>query len=236
MCVRNVLKSQENGNMRGYLMSKGLFYKNVIITSLPLGGIGWISSILTEVHKKMFNLRLHWNYEISKFEATRERRLLPKGWNTVWEAEPERLVKHGFDKVIAIRKTLEDQIFSMALYHHPELTYDQILNQMAGFLSPIKNKWCRFEKACEFKHERFRSYHINDLNKHTKKYFNDMLDFLEFPKEDRPFLIPVKAYRNWECYSNISRSGQEQLEAHLTKIKELYLNDLKLYDQEVQFS
>jgi len=57
----------------------GLLSKNVIITSMELGGIGWFTSILSEIHKYMFGHEIPWRYEISRFEATRARRPLPKG-------------------------------------------------------------------------------------------------------------------------------------------------------------
>jgi len=212
---------------------EGLLDMNVIFTTMELGAVGWFSSVLSEIHEYMFGEPIPWQYEIAKFEATRERRLLPTGWSTVWNADPKALVKRGFDKVIAVQKSLVDQCISMAMYHYPDCFYEKLERENPLFFMPIKEKWCKFESYSMFKHKKFKMFHIDNLNRHTKKEYNEMLDFLGFPKKGRPLILPVKAYRNWECYSNISRSGREQLDGVLPKIKQLYLSDVSLYKEVV---
>lgn len=209
--------------------------KNVIITSMELGGVGWFTSILSEIHNKMFGSPIRWNYEISRFEATRERRPLPKGWCTVWNARPSELVNRGYDKVLGLQKSLEDAIYSHTLYHRIEIVekyndlrdaIDWIMSYYPGFFGTIKRKWLRMEVPC--KHEKYKRFHLDALNRYTVKTFEEVLDFLEFPKEGRPMLLPVKAYRDWESYSNVSRTKDYKLEAKVKQINSLYLNDLKL--------
>lgn len=193
---------------------------------MELCGVGWVTSVLSEIHEKMFGVPIRWNYEISRFEATRERRPLPRGWCTTWNADPRLLVKRGYDKVIGLQKSLEDACYSHALYYHPETPYWEIMEKNPQFFLPVKDKWLRMERP--FVHPKYRKFHLDYLNTHTVRAFNEMLDFLEFPKEGRPLIVPVKAYRNWECYSNVSLSGKEQMAGQLPKIKELYLSDLNL--------
>ena len=245
--------------------------KNVIITSMELGGVGWFTSILSEIHKKMFGSPIRWNYEISRFEATRERRPLPKGWCTVWNARPRELVNRGYDKVLGLQKSLEDAIYSHTLYHRIEVVekyndlrdaIDWIMSYYPGFFGTIKRKWLRMEVPC--KHEKYKRFHMDALNRYTVKSFEEVLDFLEFPNDERPsnaelfaiilktwfdvknswvylaeklieliaqfrpMLLPVKVYRDWEAYSNVSRTKDYVLSPGIKKINALYMNDLKL--------
>ena len=200
---------------------------------MELGAIGWFTSILSDIHNEMFGVPIRWNYEISHFEATRERRPLPIGWCNVWNANPELLLKRGYDKVICLQKSLNDAIYSMVIYHHPEQTFDWLMRQTPEFFLPIKEKWQKLERFRSFTHDRFLFVHVDDLNTFPKKYFNKVFDFLGFPKENRPKLLPIKCYRDWECYSNISRSPKDQFHGQLPKIKELYLRDLNLKMKEV---
>ena len=238
---------------------------------MELGGVGWFTSFLSEVHNEMFGVPIRWNYEISRFEATRERRSLPKGWSTVWNANPVILLKRKFDKVICLQKSLEDAIYSNAIYHHPDKPFEWLMRQNPAFFMPIKEKWMAMEKHENLKNERFRFVHLDYLNRFPKKGFNDVLDFLEFPKQNRPsdeklfgaklkswfnevnvdqwewlamklihfienirpIYLPIKCYRDWECYSNISRNPGDQFHGQIPKIKELYLQDLKLKMKEL---
>ena len=79
-----------------------------------------------------------------------------------------------------------------------------------------------------FEHEKYRRFHMDALNRYTVKTFEEVLDFLEFPKENRPMIIPAKVYRDWESYSNVSRTKDYRLDGKIRQINELYLNDLKL--------
>ena len=203
---------------------KGLLDQNVILTSVQLGGVGWFTSILSEVHKDMFGLPIRWNYEISRFEATRVRRPLPKGWCTVWDARPEDLVKRKYDKVIGLQKSLEDVYYSHALYNRPDMTYQEILDKEPWFFNAVKEKWLRMEKT--FEDERYMRFHLDDLNNHTCEFFKKALDFLGFPDEGRPIIVPVKVYRNWECYSNVGFKKDKPLVGQLVKIKEMYYKEV----------
>ena len=203
---------------------KGLENKNVMLTSVALCGIGWFTSIISKIHKDMFGKPIRWNYEVSRFEATRARRPLPRGWCTVWNAPPADLVKRDYYRVIGLQKSLEDVYYSHALYHRPEMTYEEILDKEPWFFNQAKEKWLRMEKP--FEHDNYMRFHLDDLNTYTVEFFNKALDFLGFPKEGRPTIIPVKAYRNWECYSNINLKKGHVLTEQISKIKEMYYKEV----------
>ncbi len=241
-------------------ITKGLENKSVMLTSVELGGVGWFTSIISKIHKDMFGKPISWNYEVSRFEATRVRRPLPRGWCTVWNARPEDLVKRDYYRVIGLQKSLEDVYYSHALYHRPEMTYDEILDKEPWFFNEAKEKWLRMEKP--FEHENYMRFHLDDLNTYTVEFFSKALDFLGFPNEERPtnarlfaivlkawfeehnswehlaqklidlisqfrtHLLPVKAYRNWECYSNVSLKKGHVLKGNLKKIKEMYYEEV----------
>ena len=200
--------------------------KNICLTSTELGGVGWFTSIISEVHDQLYQglPSKQWNYEISRFEATRHRRPLPKGWCTVWNADPLILLERGFDKVIVLQRSLEDSYLGMGIYMYPDLPIDKIEGENERFFGIIKRKWEFLERYKDFEHPRFMYVHFDDLNNHTVKTFNKVFDFLEFTDNNRPILIPVKVWRNWECYSNVQKSGGEWFETYdpLFKIKEKY--------------
>ena len=154
--------------------------KNVIITSTELGGVGWFTSVISEVHDALYPKLpgKWWNYEVSRFEATRHRRPLPTGWSNVWNADPKILVERGFDKVIVLQKELTDAYYGMAIYMYPDLPIDKIKEKNERFFQIIKRKWDVMEKYRDFKHENFMYVHFNDLNNHTVKTFNELFDFL----------------------------------------------------------
>lgn len=215
---------------------------NVVITTPELGGVGWFTSIVSQAwnHQHPGPYKLRWRYESSTFEATRKRRPLPEGWIHCWNADPKRLLERGFDKIIVLQRTLEDSYLGLSLYMHFFDKLDEITSKQPRFFEVIKRKWEAMEKYRDFQHERFLYVNFEDLNKHTVKTFNEVFDFLEFPKEGRPLLLPIKVWRNWECYSNIEKSGNEWFEEYdplfvLKKnfsrramIRDFYKDDLKL--------
>lgn len=215
---------------------------NVVLTTPELGGVGWFTSIISKAwnHQHPGPYKLRWRYESSRFEATRKRRPLPEGWIHCWNADPKILLERGFDKVIALQRSLEDSYLGLSLYMHFFDKLDEIIKEHPRFFEVIKRKWEAMEEYHDFQHERFHYVNFEELNKHTVKTFNEVFDFLEFPKEGRPLLLPVKVWRNWECYSNIEKSGNEWFEEYdplfvLKKnfsrramIRDFYKDDLKL--------
>jgi hypothetical protein len=100
------------------------------------------------------------------------------------------------------------------------------LDEEPWFFNAVKEKWLAMERP--FEHDNYMRFHLDDLNTHTVEYFTKALDFLGFPEEGRPVIIPVKAYRNWECYSNVSVKKDKPLTGPLIKIKEMYCKEVLL--------
>ncbi len=177
----------------------GLQHKNVIFTSMELGGIGWITSIISSLHKEMFGRPLKWNYEISRFEATRERRPLPRGWCTVWNALPKDLCVRDYDVVIGVQKNLMDAYYAHFLYkmHGIDTCFEWMWENQPSFFYVVKNNWLRLET--DFSHEKYLQVSLDDLNTFTVETFGALLDHLGFPNEKRPndaelFAIMLEAW------------------------------------------
>jgi len=215
---------------------------NVILTTPELGGVGFLTSNISQywnyMHPGPFKLR--WRLESSYFEATRKRRPLPEGYVHCWNGDPQTLLDRGFDKVMVLQKTLPDSYLGMSIYFYAHEVIDNIAKIHPNFYEIIKRKWDAMEKYRNLKDERFLFIDFEDVNNHTVKTFNEIFDFLEFEKEGRPFIMPIKVWRNWECYSNIEKSGNEWFEFrdplfHIRKqfsrramIKDFFYDDLKL--------
>ena len=154
-------------------------------------------------HFYYFNEPLSINYEANYFEATRFRRPLLQGWNDVIGADPQILLDRGYDKVIHVNRDLLDLGEALALYHRRAKSKEEIIHLAMNeprFFPNIKKKWEKLQRPIT--NERFLRIKLEDWNKFTFQTFNKLLDFLEFPKTKRPFLIPVKMNdRNFEGYS-----------------------------------
>ena len=189
---------------------------NVILTCPELGGVGWFTSIISQAwnYQHPGPYKLKWRLESSRFEATKFRRPLPEGYVHCWNGDPQILLDRGFDKVLILQKTLSDSFLGMALYFFALEVMDNIPNINKRFFDIIKRKWLAMEKYRDFKDERLLFVDFEDLNSHTVKTFKELFDFLEFEKEGRIFILPVKVWRNWECYSNIEKSGNEWFEEY----------------------
>jgi len=128
---------------------------------------------------------------------------LPLGWIDVIGADPQVLLDRGFDKVIHVSRNFNDLCVVLAQYHRrartPAEIIDLVLNE-PKFFSNIKKKWEK--QQSEINDPRFLRITLEDWNNFTFQIFNRLLDFLEFPEENRPFLIPVKSInRDFEGYS-----------------------------------
>lgn len=154
------------------------------------------------MHLYYFNEPLHVRHEESNFEATRFRRPLVQGWFDVIGADPQVLLDRGYDKVIHVTRDLIKLGDALAEYHRRAKSKEEIIKlamEEPLFFSNIKKKWLKLQ--VEINNPRFLRIRLEDWNNFTFQTFNKILDFLEFPKSKRPFLIPVKIDRNFEGYS-----------------------------------
>lgn len=67
------------------------------------------------------------------------------------------------------------------------------------FFSNIQKKWNK--QNIEINDPRFLKITLEDWNNFTTQTYNKILDFLEFPKENRLQIVPVKVERDFEGYS-----------------------------------
>lgn len=175
---------------------------NVIITHSSRSAISEIFGYVSLAYFYHFNEPLLINFEANYFEATRSRRPLLEGWNDVINADPQILLDRGYDKVIHVNRDLLDLAESLALYHRRTKSKEDIIKLAMDeprFFANIKKKWDKLQK--EIDDSRFLRITLNEWNNFTFQTFNKLLDFLEFPKEKRPFLIPVKSNKDFEGYS-----------------------------------
>ena len=178
----------------------------MIITHNSRSAVSEIFGFIQLAYLHYFNDTLPINYETPSFEAVKYRRPLPKGWNGTINAEPRLLLKRGFDKVIHVSRNLIDLCKSIAKYHTNAQTiedYIKLAIKRPKFFYNINKKREILERN-HISDPKFLKITLADWNKFTLETFNKLLDFLEFPTENRPFLIPVKfteEQRDFEGYS-----------------------------------
>lgn len=91
---------------------------------------------------------------------------------------------------------------AQALYHRQAKSQKEIINLILKepkFFSNIEKKYKLIDKVIF--DPRFLRISLNNWNNFTLQTYNKILDFLEFPKENRLQLVPVKVDRDFEGYS-----------------------------------
>lgn len=68
---------------------------------------------------------------------------------------------------------------------------------------------------------RFLRISLKDWNNFTTQTFDQLLDFLEFPKENRLKLVPVKPDRNFEGYSCSHLSKEHKMCNYIEVIRQV---------------
>ena len=166
--------------------------ENVIVTSFRLSAVGWVTGVLSEIHKAIYGLPIRWGYEISKFECTRARRPLPMGWNTTWDANPLTLAERGFDKVICLVRDKLDIFIACCWYDHQkslsEVLTEAVMNKNYGYVESIIGMYNRLYTT-KYVNEKLLYVNIENLNKNTVKGFKEICEFLEFDMKKFPVII-----------------------------------------------
>jgi len=161
---------------------------------MPRNAADEIFGYVNLVHEHLYDFPLEISFEgNTSFRATRDIYEPLEGWNGVIGASPKLLLKKPYDKVIYISRSLQALCKAQALYHRKAETVDEyidlILNEY-DFFENIKRKWERLEEPVD--DPRFYKLTLEDWNKFPRSEFSNLLDFLGFPKEGRPLLLPVK--------------------------------------------
>lgn len=203
---------------------------NVMFLSMERCGISWIVRRLDRIHHEMFGVPIDYSPEISRVIASRPRFPLPLGWYNVYDLDPELLLKRKYDKVISIQRPRKIMYRVMAMYYMPDLTYEECQEQYPTYFDKIDRYYDMiYEKANEITDERYKNYQLNDFNNYTVDTFHDIMDFLNFPKEERPVLIPVNPpERNWQAYST-TLDKTEPIGAKLRDIQQKYEDGMMEY-------
>ena len=174
-----------------------------MITHSSRSAVSEILGYVNLAHLLIYGKKIKINYEASNFEATRLRRPLLKGWNDVINADPQILLNRGYDKVIHINRNLIDLCEAMALYHRKAKTNKEIIQLSLSepdFFVNIMKKHQKLQK--EIDDPRFLRINLEDWNNYLFITYNKILDFLGFPEEGRPIIVPVKSKQDFEAYSN----------------------------------
>lgn len=172
-----------------------------------------------------FNSPLIISYETHKFIATRFRIPIPKGWNGVINADPEILLQRGYDKVVLVQRDFVEWALAMAQTHRQCDTMADCVK--LGIIEPrffvkCKKKYDLLDK--EILDPRFFKMTLSDWNNFTFQTYNKLLDFLEFPKENRVLVVPVKfsnERRNFEGYSCSHLPKEHEMCGTVQRIREL---------------
>ena len=162
------------------------------------------------------------SHETQRLRVTRECYPLLEGWHSVIDADPQTLLNRGYDKVICVqKKSFIEHGKASAEYHRQCFTIEDYINLALNdsrFFLKAKQKYDRLNKQIE-DHRYFR-FTLSDWNNFTLQTFFDLLDFLEFPSEDRIYIIPVKMPdRDFEGYSDSHISKDCKLEKPVEVIR-----------------
>lgn len=175
-------------------------------------GSSWLGAIISEVYEAMTGELVKWNHEISRVLATDTKYDLPLGWNSVCDVDPQALLDRGYDKIIVLERNLETlkRVFWMSQrLFHKDMSYTDGLREYYRFFESIEKYW-KIVYGKKIDNKRVFWISLDDLNNYTFNTFNELFDFLEFPKENRPILIPVNPpERNWQCFSDILAKGHK---------------------------
>jgi hypothetical protein len=185
---------------------------NVIFLSMNRCGVSWLGEILKDLYHQCKGKPLEIKYEVSRERASRE---CLKGWNTVYDIEPQILLNLGYDKILILQRGLEAMEEAHTVYHgYQEIydTIDQMKRERPAFFERIRLQYqLLYERTPES--ERILKVSLEDLNNHTIHEFRKITDFLGikmsfwrklillFTNKLQPILVPVKPERDWEVYS-----------------------------------
>ena len=179
----------------------------VIITHNSRSAISEIFGFIQDNYVHQFKDSLPINYETSSFKSIRSKFTLPQGWNGTINANPELLLKRGYDKVIYVQRDLVRLCEAMAKYHRKCFTikdYIRLALSEPNFCKNIERNYDKLNK--EIDDPRFLKITLFDWNCHTKQTYHELLDFLEFPKDNRMQVIPVRLYENERDFDGYSCS------------------------------
>jgi len=168
---------------------------------------GEIFGFVKLCYEHLYGQSLEIKYETySSFQVIKDHLPLVEGWNGVIKAPPFEILKKNYDKVIYIARDLTELCKACAKYFRGVKTdedYIHLALKEPDFFINIERDWKLMEK--EVSDPRFLKITLNDWNRFTRETYHRLLDFLEFPREGRIEIAPVKfteEERDFEGYSS----------------------------------
>jgi len=198
-------------------------HMNIIMVSNERCGISWIAKTISRIHESMFGTYPKWNFEVSKVIARKKHLPIFKGWSTVYDTDPQKLIDHGYDRVLIIQRDYNELLKAHLLYEYDAVSDDHAIQNEELVRNRLK-KYYEIIYGKEIDNKKCLKIRLEDLNKYTIATFNEILDFLNFPSYGRPIIIPTSPpQRNWEAYSSILPKGHK-LCNRLEKIDEIKID------------
>lgn len=177
---------------------------NVMIVAMERCGISWVVRILNLIHRAMFGKDIVFHPEVSPVKATRKRFPILKDWNLVYEVNPLDVLKKDYDRVLIIKRDKE----TLMKVHEIYLPIDT----SEEYRETVRRKDSEmYDKVYGniINDPRCRTFSMEELNNYTVDTFRELMDFLNFPEEGRPQIIPTAPpERNWELFSSIMDRNQ----------------------------
>ena len=196
---------------------------NVVFVSMKRCGIGWIIHTLSRIHKKMFGNYIKF-YGIPLSTTIKQDFIVPegysrwkqfKGWSIAYNINPIKMINSGFDRIIVIQRDFDKLVNAYKTFFYKEL---EIGNLDFWDFKTFNDNYKTVYRRGIF-HSKYLKVRLEDLNNNTTDTFNQLMDFLDFPKENRPILIPIAPpERYWQVYSSVLTKGHGHSD-HLEDIK-----------------
>jgi len=184
---------------------------NILIVHSDRCGVSWFVRVISLIYEQMYGTLKKWNVLISRLMAAHPDYAVPKGWNTVLYVPIEDVVKKKHDKIILLQRDLDDLKKANFIYRYPDKDYEIEKDNIEHkrFFDKIEYYY-KITYNPKIKADNLLRVSLEDLNQYTVATFHEVLDFLEFPKEGRPIILPVNPpERNWQVFSSVLNKKQK---------------------------
>jgi len=184
---------------------------NVIFCSMRRCGISWVIRELSRFHEKMFGCPIPFpasQSEITSSKATLGGYPLPKGWNNVYDVDPQELLDridpegNKYDKIVVIHRDLKTLTNVNKITWAREGLHESHINKL---LSKLPEEY-ETVYGKDIQDPRLLRLDLWGINQYPESCFEELMDFLNFPKHNRPIGIGIKTLpflKLWEAYSSV---------------------------------
>lgn len=182
------------------------------MVSMEKAGNSWAAACISEVYEKTTGILVKWKHEISREIAIKPEFPLPEGWCSVYDVSPVDVLARKYDKIIILERDLGVLKRVFWQYHVinnkklRNISYKNALQRFPQFFLDIEH-YHALVYAHEIEDDRVIWCHLEDLNNFAVDAFNELLDFLHFPKKRAPLIPITPPERNWEAYPDLFPKG-----------------------------